>query len=276
MATSRSSLPKEEPRYLIRSLVHGLEVLEELGASPRGLTLTEIARALGRGKATTFRYLATLAGRGYLDQDPESRRYTPAVRVLRLGGAYLAALSLPELAFPHLEHLATEVGESVNMAVLDEAEVVYVARVGARRILSTNLSVGSRLPAHCTALGKVLLAHLAPSERERRLRGLPLTRFTPKTLTSLPRLRGDLEEVRRRGYAVNDQELDLGLRSCAAPVFDRRGAAVAAVNVSVSSARASLDELESRYAPALLRTASEVTSLARSLPRQGEGGLAAP
>ncbi|HTT72283.1 MAG TPA: IclR family transcriptional regulator C-terminal domain-containing protein [Anaeromyxobacteraceae bacterium] len=273
------ALPRGAPRpparsYLIRSLVHGLEVLEQFGGSPRGLTLTEISRALGRGKATTFRYLATLTELGYLDLEPESRRYRPAVRALRLGGAYLAALSLPELAAPHLERLARELGESANLAVLDEGEVVYVARVGARRILSTNLQVGSRLPAHCTALGKVLLAHLPPAEQARRLARLPLAPFTPRTLTSLPRLREALAAVRARGYALNDQELDLGLRSCAAPVLDRRGAVVAAVNVSASSARVSRHGLETRYVPAVRRTARELSALLVGLRREGEEGLA--
>ncbi|HUK66810.1 MAG TPA: IclR family transcriptional regulator C-terminal domain-containing protein [Anaeromyxobacteraceae bacterium] len=258
-------------RYLIKSLVRGLEVMEVFGGAPRGLTVTEVARAIGCGKGTTFRYLSTLGALGYLEFEAESHRYRPAVRVMRLGGAYLAALSLPELATPHLERLAAAVAESVNMAVLDETEVVYVARVGARRILSTNLAVGSRLPAHCTALGKVLLAYLPADERDRRLAELDLAPLTSKTLTNRARLRQALSAVQRQGYALNDQELDLGLRSCAAPVLDRCGAAVAAINVSVPSAHATLHELETRYVPLLVNTAREVTSVVTTLHRQGEG-----
>jgi IclR family pca regulon transcriptional regulator len=150
------------------------------------------------------------------------------------------------------------------MAVLDEAEVVYVARVGSRRILSANLGVGSRLPAHCTSMGKVLLAWLDEASLRRIAAGMTFTRFTPRTVASFARLRDALRTVRRKGYAIDDQELDLGLRSCAAPVLDRGGAAVAAVNVSVSSARATHRDVEARYLPHLLATAREISELART------------
>ncbi len=256
--------PDPGPRYAIRSLANGLEALERFGGAPRGLTLMELARALGWGKATTFRYLTTLVELGYLTLDAESRRYRPAVRVLRFGGAYLASLSIPELAAPHLERLARQFGESVNMAVLDETEIVYVARVSGQRILSTNLSVGSRLPSHCTSMGKVLLAHLDERAQRRILSRLALEPMTPKTVTSAARLREVLRAVRRRGYAINDQELDLGLRSCAAPVFDRRGSAVAAVNMSASSARATLADMESSFVPAVIATADAITEVLRT------------
>lgn len=246
------------PRYLVNALAQGLALLERFDGR-RGLTLMELARGLGWTKTTTFRYLATLVALGYLDLDGESRRYRPTVKVLRLGAAYLASLSLPELALPHLEKLSERFGESVNLAVLDEAEVVYVARAGSKRILSTNLGVGSRLPAHCTSMGKVLLAWLDETRQRQVMGEMTFTRFTPKTVTSPARLREALRVVRRRGYAINDQEMDLGLRSCAAPVFDRSGAAVAALNISVSSARATLDELEARYVPAVRATARDIS-----------------
>jgi len=224
----------------------------------------DLARGLGWTKTTAFRYLATLVSLGYLELDRQSRRYRPTVKVLRLGAAYLAALTTPELALPHLERLSERLGESVNMAVLDEAEVVYVARVGSRRILSTNLGVGSRLPAHCTSMGKVLLAWLDEASLRRIVARMTFTRFTPRTAASAARLRDALRTVRRKGYAINDQELDLGLRSCAAPVLDRSGAAVAAVNVSVSSARATREDVETRYVPHLLATARDISEVVRT------------
>ena len=256
--------PRPASPYALRSLGRGLLLLERFVGSPRGLTLTELAPGLGWGKATAFRYLSARVGAGYLELDAASRRYRPTVRVLRLGGAYLASLSLPDLAAPFLERLSSAFGESVNMAVLDETEVVYVARVSGPRILSTRLAVGSRLPAHATSMGKVLLAHQGEAEQRRLLSLSAFERLTPKTVASASRMRGVLAAVRRRGYAVNDQELDLGLRSCAAPVFDRRGAAVAAVNLSTSSARTTLADVEGKHVPAVVATAGAISEVLKT------------
>jgi IclR family pca regulon transcriptional regulator len=254
--TARTS--RAAGRYLVRSLAHGLEALEQFGHAPRGLTLKEVAGALGWGKATAFRYLASLVALGYLEIEPEGRRYRPTVKVLRLGGAYLASLALPDLAMPHLARLARSLGESANLGVLDGVEIVYVARVAGERILLTNLGVGSRLPAQATSMGKVLLAYLPEEARRRALSRIAFEPLTPRTVTSATRLREVLGAIRRQGYAINDQELDLGLRSCAAPVFDRRGDAVASVNLSTSTARVTLAQMEARYVPAVVATARQI------------------
>lgn len=261
---SRSETQTPPRSYAIQALANGLEVLEQFEATPRGLTLMELTRSLGWGKATVFRYLSTLVELGYLELDPESRRYRPAVKLLRFGRAYLGSLSLPDLAAPHLEALSARFGESVNMAVLDETEVVYVARVGGPRILSTNLAVGSRLPAQATSMGKVLLAYLPEDEQRRIVSLVTFKRHTPKTVASAAKLREILVAVRRRGYAINDQELDVGLRSCAAPVLDRRGVAVAAVNVSASSASATLAKMEAEYVPAVVSTAGAISEVLKT------------
>jgi IclR family transcriptional regulator, pca regulon regulatory protein len=255
---------RSNPRYFVRALAQGLAVLEQFDAAGGALSLMEVSRGLGCTKATAFRHLATLVELGYLEVDAPTRRYRPSVRALRLGAAYLSALSLPELAAPVLERLSARLGESTNLAVLDGAEVVYVARVGSKRILSTNLRVGSRLPAYCTSMGKVLLAWLDEPRLRAALAATRFERVTPRTVTSAARLRPILRLVRQRGWAVNDQELDLGLRSCSAPVLDRGGAAVAALNVSASSAQASLEELEQRFVPAVVEAAREITQVVRS------------
>jgi IclR family transcriptional regulator, pca regulon regulatory protein len=255
---------RQKGRYLLRSLVHGFEVLEQFGEAPRGLTLMDVAGALGRSKATTFRYLASFVALGYLEVEPETRRYKPTVKVLRLGGAYLASLTLPDLALPHLDGLARAFGESVNLGVLDDVEIVYVARVSGERILLTNLTVGSRLPAQATSMGKVLLAYLPEAAQRRALSRIAFKALTPRTATSATRVREVLRAVRRQGYAVNDQELDLGLRSCAAPVFDRRGDAIASVNLSTSTARVTLAQMESRYVPAVVATARQISEVLKT------------
>jgi IclR family pca regulon transcriptional regulator len=251
-------------RYLIRSLAQGLEVLESFGRAPRGLTLMDLSRSVRLGKATAFRYLSTLESLGYIEIDPDTRRYHPAVRLLRLGGAFLAALTIPDVAAPFLEKLSSRFGESVNLAVLDETEVVYVARVAGNRILSTNLSVGSRLPAHCTSMGKVLLAYRPEDEQRRIIAKIDFKRSTPMSVGSARRLREVLALARRQGYAINDQELDLGLRSCAAPVFRRDGTAIAAVNISFSASRATCDDLKREYVPAVMETARQITELLKA------------
>lgn len=260
----RETRPAEEPRYFVNAVAHGLAVLELFGGRERGLSLMDVARGLGWTKATAFRHLVTLAALGYLEADPTTRRYRLTVKVLRLGGAYLSALSVPQLATPSLERLSARFDESSNLAVLDDTDVVYVARVGSKRILSTNLGVGSRLPAYCTSMGKVLLAWLDERRQREVLARVRFVRHTPKTLVGAAKLRAALRTIRRQGWAVNDQELDLGLRACSAPVLDRAGSAIAAVNVSVSTARTTLSDVHSRYVPAVVEAAREISEIVRS------------
>ena len=254
----------ETSRYFIQSIANGLKVLECFGKDRAGLTLMDLVRRLGWTKTSAYRYLATFSSLGYLEIDEVSRRYRPTVKVLNLGYAALNALTFPELALPFLERLSRQFDESTNMAVLDGTDVVYVARTGSKRILATNLSVGSRLPAHCTSMGKVLLAFLPDAERERRLGKVSYTKYTPKTITDPMKLRRVLDAVRRQGYAVNDQELDLGLRSCSVPVFDKEGKPIAAINVSVSSVRASVEEVVDKYDPALTSASREITKILKA------------
>lgn len=254
----------ETHRYHIHSLANGLQVLECLGKHGAGLTLMEVARPLGWTKTSAYRYLSTLTALGYLEIDETSRRYRPTVKVLSLGYAALNALTFPELVLPFLEQLSQRFGESTSMAVLDGTEVVHVARAVSKRILATNIHVGSRLPAYCTSLGRVLLAFLPDAERERRLRGITLTRYTPNTITDPRKLRRVLAQVRRQGYAINDQELDLGLWSCSVPVLDKQGKVFAAINVSASSLRASVEEAAEKIVPALRMASREITEILKS------------
>lgn len=251
-------------RYNINSLSNGLAVLEHFDVRKRGFTIMEIARSLGWTKTTAFRYVTTLAGLGYLDFDEPTRRYQPAVKVLKLGFSYLSSLTFVDIAMPFLERLSQRFGESTNLAVLDGVEIVYVARVGSKRIISVNLGVGSRLPAYCTSMGKVLLAFLGDREREEAIEKIVFARHTPKTVASAKELRRSLEQVREDGYAINDQEMDPGLRSCAAPVFDRAGTILAAANLSVSSAWVSVKDLEKKYVPMIVETSREITNILKS------------
>jgi IclR family pca regulon transcriptional regulator len=178
--------------------------------------------------------------------------------VLSLGYAYLSSLSLPGIAEPHLEQLVREVHESSSVSVLDGHDIVYVARVPTSRIMTVAVNVGTRFPAYATSMGRVLLAGLEAPALEEHLAGLVLEQFTDRTVTSLDDLRARIDEARTQGYALVDQELEHGLRSIAAPVRDRHGAVVAAVNVSSHASRVTRDTARRELLPPLLCCAREI------------------
>jgi len=240
----------------VQSLARGLSVIRAFSATAPRLTLSDVARATGLTRAAARRFLITLVDLGYVRSDGRLFALTP--RVLELGYAYLSSLSLPEVADPHLERLAAEVRESASVAVLDQEDVVYVARVATTRIMRVTISIGTRFPAFCTSMGRVLLAALPPEALEAYLERADLRGLTARTLTQRSDLRRELEEVRKRGWAMVDQELEEGLRSLAAPIRDRSGATVAAVNVSTHASRTTLRQLSHDLLPPLLATAAKI------------------
>jgi IclR family pca regulon transcriptional regulator len=180
--------------------------------------------------------------------------------VLRLGYAAIAGLGLREVALPHLQRLSDETGETVNLAVLAGSEIVYVERIKRTELITANVHVGSRLPAYCTSMGKVLLSELPPREQSLALDGMVMEATGPNTITTREDLERELAEVRERGFALQDEELVAGLRSVAAPVRDRTGRAVAALNIAVSAHRVSRPALVHRLAPKVLATAAAIST----------------
>jgi IclR family transcriptional regulator, pca regulon regulatory protein len=228
-------------------------VIRALSAPGPGLTLTDVARASGLTRASARRFLLTLERLGYVRGDGRLFALTP--RVLELGYSYLSSLSLPEIAEPHLERLAQQVHESSSVSVLDGDEIVYVARVPTKRIMTVSISVGTRFPAYATSMGRVLLAELDGAELDAFLARAELRQLTGGTLTTAAALRAELERVRRQGWALVDQELEVGLRSVAAPIRDASRRAVAAVNVSAHASRTTLEHVRRGLLPPLLETA---------------------
>jgi IclR family pca regulon transcriptional regulator len=202
--------------------------------SPSAQTLSEVARVTGLTRASARRFLLTLEKLGYVRQSDSRFCLTP--QVLELGHAYLSGLALPEVAGPHLAHLVEQVHESSSISILEGDEVVYVARVPARRIMSVTITVGSRFPAHQTSMGRVLLAGLAAPERARAIERISFVPRTPATIVSAAKLDAELDRIARQGYALVDQELEVGLRSIAVPIHAPDGCVVAAVNLSVPAA----------------------------------------
>lgn len=244
----------------LRSLTRGLAVLRafgEAGAPGRGATLSELAVAAGLARATTRRALLTLAHLGYVAAD--GGRFRPLPRVLELGHAPLGELTFADLAGPHLRALVGRVGESASVAVLDGPDIRYVARVPTVRIMSVDITVGTRFPAHATSMGRVLLAGLDARARAEWLAGEAVTRApTPRTVTSATALAGLLDRVAEEGHALVDQELEEGLRSLAVPVRDGRGRVVAALNVATHAGRGGAEETRRKLLPALRETAARV------------------
>lgn len=241
--------------HFVQSLSRGLAVIRALD-SPEPMTLSDVARASELSRATSRRFVLTLEQLGYVQQSGGRFALTP--RVLELGFAYLSSLGLPDVAQPHLERLVEEVRESSSISVLDGESVVYVARVPTRRIMNVVISVGTRLPAYATSMGRVLLAGLDPQERAALLDQLELVPLAHETITTRAQLEAELERVREQGYAIVDQELESGLRSVAVPIRDRRRRVVAAVNLAVQAAQVSVEEIRRSLLGPLLSTAGAI------------------
>ncbi|WP_254715362.1 IclR family transcriptional regulator [Actinomadura sp. NAK00032] len=247
------------------SLERGLRVLSAFTGSRSVLGVADLARAAGLTKSTTHRYVATLTKLGYLQQDPETKKYSLGPRAVDLGFAAIDSMELTGLAGPPLQALADETGYTASLGLSDGPDVVYVdrRRSGRRSALAMdlNLHVGSRLPAYCTSMGKVLLAYKDAAELRQLLDRTDMARRGPKTITNREQLTAALARVRQSGVAVNDEELAPGLRSFAAPVRDRSGAVIAAVNVAVhlTVAPASVEALAGRVEPPLRRAAAEIS-----------------
>jgi IclR family pca regulon transcriptional regulator len=240
----------------VQSLARGLGVIAAFGPESPEMTLSEVARETGLTRAAARRFLLTLADLEYVRFDGKRFRLTP--KVLGLGYAYLSALSLPGIAEPHLEELVRQTHESSSLSVLDGPDIVYVARVPTSRIMTVTISVGTRFPAYATSMGLVLLAGLEEEVLEQYLAGLTLHRFTDNTVGTVDELRARLAEVRTDGYAIVDQELEVGLRSVAAPVRNRQRRVVAAVNVSSHVSRISNENVRREFLSPLLRTVSAI------------------
>ncbi len=249
----------------VQSFARGLEVIRSFSAQAPTQTLSEVAARTGLTRAGARRILLTLQTLGYVGSDGKHFRLTP--RILDLGFAYLSSMPIWNLAEPVMETLAEQVKESCSAAVLDGSDIVYVLRVHTHKILSLNLGVGSRLPAYCTSMGRVLLAGLPDDEVERRLRASDLQPRTARTLTTIPALLQEIRQVRAQGWCVLDQELEDGLISIAAPVLNAAGEAVAALNVSGQAHRSNAQTMQQTMLPALRTAASTISQLLRSSAR---------
>jgi IclR family transcriptional regulator, pca regulon regulatory protein len=260
-AASSAARPSEPDRTartaeFVQSLERGLAVIRAFDANHPQRTLSEVARNTGLTRAAARRFLLTLVDLGYMRTD--GRLFALRPRILELGYAYLSSLSLPEVAQPHLETLVAQVHESSSMSVLDDDEVVYIARVPTKRIMTVAISVGTRFPAYATSMGRVLLAAQPAEWLDEYLATARLRPLTRRTVTDPARLRAILTKIAAQGYAIVDQELEEGLRSVAAPIHGDNGSVIAALNVSAHASRGSFEVIRRELLPPLLEAAKRI------------------
>ncbi|AKN67307.1 helix-turn-helix domain-containing protein [Herbaspirillum seropedicae] len=247
-----------DPSFMT-SLARGLAVIRAFSDSRRSLTIAQISQKTGIPRAAVRRCLHTLKQLGYADSDVNNFSLRP--KILTLGYSYLSSTPLTVSAQPYLNNISRTLGESCSLAVLDDHEVLYVARSAASRVMSVALNTGSRLPAYCTSLGRAMLAHLPEDQLKAYFDKVKLRALTEKTVVSQKRLRDILAGVRANGYAVIDEELEVGLRSIAVPVRGASGNVLAALNVGAQAARVSVAQMEEEILPVLLRGAQELSVL---------------
>jgi IclR family pca regulon transcriptional regulator len=257
------TMPEREaadPDY-VQSFVRGLDVIRAFSRYRPRMTLSEVADETHMTRAAARRFLLTLVKENYAQTDGKYFELRP--KVLDLGFAYLASMTLWDIAEPVMRNVVSATQESCSMAVLDGIEIVYVARVPANRVMTIGLSVGSRLPAHCTSMGRVMLAALPEEELGKRIEQMQPEKLTPYTITSRVKLRDELRAVARQGWSMVDQELEPGLRSLAVPIRARSGVVAAAMNLGCHAGRISLDTMREKFLPILQEAGVRITS---SLP----------
>lgn len=257
-------MPKDSD-YFVNALARGLSVIESFGPERTRQTLADVARATGLNRATARRLLYTLLELGYVDL--EGNRFALNSRALRLGYAYLSSLSFWELAQTRMDQLADQHGESWALGVLEGHDVVFVARVqSARQLMAINLNIGSRLPVHASGTGRVLLSGLSDQELMRYLRALgPLEARTPHTLTTSDSILAKVQEARRQGWTISNQEYEYGLLSLAVPVKDDRGRVIAGLNVGSHVSRIRPEDMCERFLEPLLQAAADIGRSAKEL-----------
>ncbi len=246
-------------RDIMHGLAKGLAVIETFATERPRQTIAEVSALSGLDRATARRCLLTLSHLGYADHDGKFFTLTP--RVLRLGTACLAAMPLPQIVQPLLDRLSDELGESSSVSILDGSDIVYVARAAQRKVMSISLMAGSRLPAYCTSMGRVLLAAMPQAHARALLDSWPRPARTIHTRTEIDPILDDLARVAAQGYALNDQEVEIGLRSIAVPVLNARGVTIAAMNVGVPATHARAEALVDLYLPALRTVQAELRTM---------------
>jgi IclR family pca regulon transcriptional regulator len=248
----------------VQAFARGLSVIHSFGPNSPSQTLSQVAEATGLDRAGARRFLLTLEKLGYVRREGRSFHLTP--RVLELGYSYLSTLPLRSIAEPIVRELVQEVNESSSMSVLDGGDIVYIVRVPVKKIMTITLSVGSRVPAYCSAMGRVLLGGLPKSQTALILKDSIINRYTRYTMTSRQEIMKVIAADHAKGWSMCNQELEEGICSLAVPIMDREGRIVAAMNITANLSRTTPSEMVSKFLPCLRRAAERINSAIRLKP----------
>jgi len=257
MNVNKEKEDSRNSKNFIKSLDKGLKVIQAFSRENSTMTISEVSNKTNLTRPTVRRILLTLQELRFVDSNNDEFFLT--ARILNLGYAFLSSQDLIKIAEPFMQKFVKRVGESCSMAVLDKDDIIYIARVPTKRIITITLSVGSRLPAHATSMGQVMLAHLSKEELNDFFSNVNLNKLTNQTLINKTDLLQELEKIRQSGWALAEQELETGLRSIAAPIKNTKGKTVAAINCSTQSSRVAKETLIKEYLPILLQTANDIS-----------------
>jgi len=271
--TTSANVPaaRGSDRDHIQSLERGLAVIRYLGTTAHA-PLSQVAKATGMTRAAARRFLITLERLGYVAHSGFDFFLCP--RTLELGYGYLSSQSLPQIVQPHLEKLAQDLQETCSVTVFDRQQILYVARVTTNRLVGSSLSVGSTLPAYCTAAGRVLLAALSKEELTGYLQSVELERFTTKTIVNRAPLLKEIERAKQQGWYLSDEEIDKGVRSLALPLHDANDRVIAALNVSCYVGRVAMDTIVQKFLPRMRTAAREIDSQLKASQHMAAHGTA--
>ena len=250
---------REKSSYLIKSVVNGLDLLEEFSGDARELGVTELSKRLGLHKNNVFRLLATLEHKGYIEQNKETENYRLGLKSLELGQTYLRQVGLIRQARPILEDLAKKIGENAGLGIIRENSVVFLDVIEADQTVRVASRIGWRLPLYCAAVGKVQIAFKSETEIESLVNWQDLKKFTEKTITDKDTFMKHIRQVKEQGYAIDDEEYERGVRCVAAPIFDYTRNVVAGISVQGPAFRVTDEGLERIFIPALLESAREMS-----------------
>ncbi|MBW1712255.1 MAG: IclR family transcriptional regulator [Deltaproteobacteria bacterium] len=257
-------------RYLINSVLRAAQILESFSFEKTSYTNTELSKKLGLNKSTLTRLLCSLEKSKFLMRDSKTGEYRLTHKLYGIASVYLSQLSLHNEAMPLLSDLAHWSGETVHLAVLDEFDVLYIDKIESPQSIGMKSRIGMRVPAYCTAVGKILLAHLEEDRLEALLRSAELKAHTPKTITDPQELKGHLSQIRKQGYAVDNSEHETEVKCVAAPVRDNTGLVVAAISISAPVFRMTKEKTVKASIAAVMETASKISGRLGFLANSGQ------
>jgi len=245
--------------YDIQSVVRALKVLELFTAEVPSLGLKEITQRVGLSKPTVFRILSTLKRMDYIEQDPSSGKYMLGLKVFEIGSACINKMSLRSFAMPLLQELVDKCKETVHLAILDRGEIIYIDKIDGTQTIRMMSAVGKRAPAHCTSVGKAILSHKSPKELDNVLSNIKMVKLTKNSIIDKKELKKELQQIKRQGYAIDNEELEIGLKCVGVPIFDYHGDTVGGISVSGPSTRFTNVRLRNELVPLIVKTAEKIS-----------------